>query len=80
MLSLVLYFVIKIYQKLRVERTERDPPQQPEAARRRRITTRIDIENTNHNFQGNRQIPREDDERKKQKQSISSFVGVVEDW
>ena len=62
LLSLVLYFVIKIYQEPRVER---DQPQQPAAARRRRITIRIDNENTNHNIQGNRQIPREEDERKK---------------
>ena len=66
LLSLVLCFVIKIY-SITVENQEprvvRDQPQQPVAAGRRRITTRTDNENKNHNIQGNRQIPSEHDER-----------------
>ena len=69
LLSLVLSFVIKIY-SITVEnqepRVERDQPQQPAAYGshdRRCITTRIDDENQNHNIQGNRQVPREHEER-----------------
>ena len=72
LLSLVLCFVIKIYSGITVEnqlpRVERDQPRQPVAYGshdRRCITTRIDDENQNYNImiQGNRQVPREQDER-----------------
>ena len=71
LLSLVLWFVIKIY-SITVEnqepRVETNQPQQPVvygSYGRRCITTRIDDENQNHNImiQGNRQVPREHDER-----------------
>ena len=66
LLSLVLYFVIKIY-SITVEnqepRVEMDQAQQPVAAGRRRITTRIDSKSKNLHIQGNCQVPREHDER-----------------
>ena len=70
LLSLVLCFVVKIY-SITVEnqdprvKSHQPQQQQPVEAGRRCITTRIDDENQNHNLmiQGNRQVPREHDER-----------------
>ena len=67
LLSLVLYFVIKIY-RITVENQElrvgTNQPQQLVAyGSHGSITTIIDDENQNHNIQGNRQVPVEHDER-----------------
>ena len=69
LLSLALCFLIKIY-SITVENQEprvgTNQPQQPVAYGsygRRCITTRIDDENPNHHITGNRQVPREHDER-----------------
>ena len=66
-LLLSLCFLIKIYcitVTNRQPRVEENRPQQRIAAGRRRTTAvRADDENKNNYIQGNRQVPREQDER-----------------